>query len=78
VEGDFKSALNEEGEFVGLSEEEQNLLYVACTRAINVLEYNQTVVEYLREEANIKGEYAAVRDRSIAALQRDVREAVAA
>jgi superfamily I DNA/RNA helicase len=43
VEGDFKSALNEDGEFVGLAEEEQNLLYVACTRAINVLEYNKTV-----------------------------------
>lgn len=48
VEGDFKSAMNEDGEFVGLSEEEQNLLYVACTRAIDVLEYNKTVTEYLR------------------------------
>ena len=31
----------------GLSEEEQNLLYVACTRAIYVLEFNFTVQEYI-------------------------------
>jgi superfamily I DNA/RNA helicase len=48
VEDDFKSAFNEDGEFVGLREEEQNLLYVACTRAINRLEYNQTVAEYMQ------------------------------
>lgn len=46
IEGDFKSARNEDGEFTGLTEEEENLLYVACTRAILVLEYNLTVQEY--------------------------------
>jgi superfamily I DNA/RNA helicase len=46
IEGDFKSCYGEDG-WQGLAEEEQNLLYVAVTRAINVLDYNQTVVEYL-------------------------------
>lgn len=78
VEGDFKSCLNEDGEFVGLTEEEQNLLYVACTRAINVLEYNQTVAEYIREEANVEREFHSVVGKSVAQLERDVREAVAA
>jgi hypothetical protein len=50
VEGDFKSCYNEDGVWVGLSEEEQNLLYVACTRAIDRLEYNQTVSEYLTRQ----------------------------
>lgn len=50
VEGDFKSNYNKDGEWVGLSEEEQNLLYVAVTRAINVLEYNATVAEYIKRE----------------------------
>lgn len=95
VEGDFKSALSEDGEFVGLSEEEQNLLYVACTRAINVLEYNQTVVEYMRAandalfgaDTHSYDDTAASQDgypvespfhKGIAALRRDVREAIAA
>lgn len=46
IEDDFKSNYGEEG-WVGLPTEEQNLLYVACTRAIDALDYNQTVVEYL-------------------------------
>lgn len=46
IESDFKSCYNEGG-WVGLTEEEQNLLYVAVTRAIDRLDYNQTVVEYL-------------------------------
>jgi hypothetical protein len=78
VEGDFKSALNEDGEFVGLTEDEQNLLYVACTRAINVLEYNQTVVEYLREAATNDEDYEPVCGSGIRQLKRDVREAIAA
>lgn len=53
LESDFKSCYGEEG-WNGLPEEEQNLLYVACTRAIDVLEYNSTVVEYL--------DYAAMND----------------
>jgi hypothetical protein len=58
VEGDFKSCYNEDGEWIGLSEEEQNLLYVACTRAIDRLEYNQTVSEYLTREESLELEAA--------------------
>lgn len=47
VENDFKSCFNDDGDWTGLSVEEQNLLYVACTRAIDRLEYNATVAEYL-------------------------------
>jgi Superfamily I DNA and RNA helicases len=77
VEGDFKSAYNENGEFVGLSEEEQNLLYVACTRAINVLEYNQTVVEYIRA-GRVRPSFDEAVNESISDLKQDVREAIAA
>ena len=49
VESDFKSCYNE-GEWVGLTTEEQNLLYVALTRAILRLEYNMTVQEYITRE----------------------------
>jgi superfamily I DNA/RNA helicase len=59
VEGDFKSCYNEEGEFVGLSEEEQNLLYVACTRAVLKLEYNQTVAEYIQHSQSYQRELMA-------------------
>lgn len=55
LEGDFKSNYDEDGEWVGLPTEEQNLLYVACTRAIHVLEYNQTVLEYLRRPNEAHG-----------------------
>ena len=58
VEGDFKSCYSKDGEWVGLSEEEQNLLYVACTRAIDRLEYNQTVSEYLNHEMSLELEAA--------------------
>jgi superfamily I DNA/RNA helicase len=50
IEGDFKECYNEDGEWVGLTTEEQNLLYVAVTRAINVLEYNVTVQQFLNHE----------------------------
>lgn len=50
VESDFKSCYDEDGEWKGLTIEEQNLLYVANTRAIDVLEYNQTTQEYLNRE----------------------------
>lgn len=48
VEEDFKSGFDEDGKWVGLATEEQNLLYVACTRAIDVLEYNAVAGEYVR------------------------------
>jgi len=47
IEDDFKTCYNDDGEWTGLTEDEQNLLYVAVTRAIDKLEYNQTVSEYL-------------------------------
>lgn len=50
LESDFKSCYNEDGDWIGLSTEEQNLLYVAVTRAIDVLEINQTVYEYLKHD----------------------------
>ena len=53
IESDFKSCYNEDGQWVGLPEEEQNLLYVAVTRAIDVLDYNHTVVEYLEKGGNV-------------------------
>lgn len=44
---DFPSNYDKNGRFVGLSEEDENLLYVAATRAKYALNYNETVVEYL-------------------------------
>lgn len=55
VESDFKSALDKAGDFAMLTEE-QNLLYVACTRAILKLEYNNTVEEILGLEEDTSGE----------------------
>lgn len=43
---DFPSNYNRKGEFVGLSEEERNLLYVAATRAIDALNVNSTCQEF--------------------------------
>lgn len=51
VENDFKSGFDEDGEWVGLVTEEQNLLYVACTRAQEVLQYNGVTAEYIRRYA---------------------------
>jgi hypothetical protein len=47
---DFPSNYNQAGDWVGLAVPEQNLLYVACTRAIKALEYNSTVVEILNKK----------------------------
>lgn len=47
VENDFRSCYNEDGKWVGLPTEEQNLLYVALTRAIFRLQTNKTIREYL-------------------------------
>tara|TARA_R110000787_G_scaffold44901_7_gene109818 strand:+ start:290 stop:2254 length:1965 start_codon:yes stop_codon:yes gene_type:complete len=43
---DFPSNYNRKGAFVGLTEEERNLLYVAATRAINNLNINNTCAEF--------------------------------
>lgn len=70
VENDFKSCYNDDGEFVGLPTEEQNLLYVAVTRAVDRLEYNKTVFEYLmNEKAN-----SQVEDRFDEEVKRATRE----
>lgn len=47
IEDDFKSPFDEDGDWIGLTTEEQNLLYVACTRAQGVLEYNKTAQDYI-------------------------------
>ncbi len=43
---DFPSNYNKKGEFVGLKDEERNLLYVASTRAILALNINKTCQEF--------------------------------
>jgi hypothetical protein len=75
IEGDFKSCYTEDGEWKGLSEEEQNLLYVACTRAIDRLNINQTVAEYLNR---IESAYNERAESNVYALKRDMYEAMAA
>lgn len=47
VESDFKSGFDENGKWVGLVTEEQNLLYVACTRGKKTLELNPVAREYV-------------------------------
>ena len=47
---DFPSNYNTAGEWIGLMATEQNLLYVAATRAIHKLEYNSTVLEILEKK----------------------------
>jgi hypothetical protein len=54
LEDDFPSNYGKGGKWVGLETEEQNLLYVACTRAINCLQYNQTVMEILEREKALR------------------------
>jgi superfamily I DNA/RNA helicase len=54
LEDDFPSNYGKGGKWIGLDTEEQNLLYVACTRAINCLQYNQTVMEILEREKTLR------------------------
>jgi hypothetical protein len=44
---DFPSNYDKDGKWVGVRDEERNLLYVAVTRAINTLEYNSSVEEHI-------------------------------
>ncbi|QXN60133.1 hypothetical protein KUA24_66 [Vibrio phage HNL01] len=44
---DFPSNYNQKGEWVGLCDQERNLLYVAATRAMHGLQYNKTVQELI-------------------------------
>lgn len=46
---DFPSHYGKDGEWIGLSEAEQNLLYVAVTRSQRVLEINNSVFEVLEK-----------------------------
>lgn len=50
VEDDFPDGYNKEKEWVGLPTEEQNLLYVALTRAQLMLEYNSVTHEYINRD----------------------------
>ena len=52
---DFPSHYNQEGEWVGLTVEEQNLLYVGLTRAKKFLEYNSTIAEMYYRDNNVGG-----------------------
>lgn len=82
IESDFKSCYDEDGEWIGLTVEEQNLLYVAATRAIDKLEYNLTVGEYISawesEETQDEVKYKAYVKQSVKTLNNDVYEALAA
>ncbi len=44
---DFPSIYNSKGEYIGLRYEEQNLLYVAATRALKALQVNETIKEIM-------------------------------
>ncbi|AUR93468.1 P-loop containing nucleoside triphosphate hydrolase [Vibrio phage 1.187.O._10N.286.49.F1] len=48
---DFPSNYDHKGRFVGLKEQEENLLYVAVTRAEKVLQFNSTVEEFFEIDA---------------------------
>lgn len=51
---DFPSNYDSKGKFIGLNEQETNLLYVAATRAKNALQYNSTVKELLDYTGTLK------------------------
>lgn len=72
VENDFKSCYDDEGDWIGLSVEEQNLLYVAVTRAQCALQYNMTAWELIQAGVEFK---SAIQSR-ISKLERDVRSTI--
>lgn len=77
VENDFKSCYDDDGEWKGLTTEEQNLLYVAVTRAILVLEFNLTVGEYLNRaaaDAGIESKFRQEVKKHIRQEERFMRE----
>jgi superfamily I DNA/RNA helicase len=62
VESDFREegVTNDEGNFVGMAVEEENLLYVACTRAQHALEYNNLASLYMNAFYDAKEAYASL------------------
>lgn len=64
VEGDFKDGFNKDGEWVGLATEEENLLYVACTRAQHRLQFNGTAAAYIQNYSPIEAELAKAHERA--------------
>lgn len=59
---DFPSAYDKEGNFVGLEEMEENLLYVALTRAKKWLCMNSTCEELLDRKESLKGAMAVMEE----------------
>lgn len=72
VEDDFKSCRDEDGAWIGLQVEEQNLLYVAVTRAQGALEYNFTTAQYMEVDELVK----ATLKSNLNVLKEDVRHAL--
>lgn len=61
---DFPSAYNNEGDFVGLEEMEENLLYVAVTRAKKWLCMNSTCEQLVDRKESLKGAVAGGYERA--------------
>lgn len=73
--GDFPSNWNNKGEWVGLTDPERNLLYVAATRARKHLIYNDTVMELLqRSPHNNLGEFGPVEEEFNAVVGKQIAE----
>lgn len=57
---DYPSHYNQEGEWTGLVVPEQNLLYVALTRAKKVLEYNSSIEEIMFKPSPVEMKIAEI------------------